>query len=269
MYLPSHFAEDDLATLHALIRTHPLGTWVTRGDDVPGGITADHVPFMLDAERGASVAPGRPQPLTAASGGSERSERGGPSVAPGRPKPLTAPSGGSERSERGGPYGTLRCHVARANPVWQRVAAAPDVQSLVVFQGADAYISPSWYATKREHGKVVPTWNYATVHVMGAPRVVEDTAWLRSLVETLTTKHESPRPQPWAVDDAPADYVEAMLRAIVGIEIPIMSIAGKWKVSQNHPAANQRGVADGLHGDGSDTTARDMAELVRERIRKA
>jgi transcriptional regulator len=225
MYLPRHFAEDDPATLHALVRAHPLGTWVTRGDDVPGGITADHVPFMLDTERG--------------------------------------------------PHGLLRCHVARANPVWQRVAAAPDAMSLVVFQGADAYISPSWYATKREHGKVVPTWNYATVHVHGLARVVDDAAWLRALVETLTATHEAPRAQPWAVGDAPADYVEAMLRAIVGIEIPIMSITGKWKVGQNHPAANQRGVAEALEGGGTNTgthtgtgtTAREMASLVRARIR--
>ena len=214
MYLPRHFAEDDLATLHALIRAHPLGTWVTRGDDVPGGITADHVPFMLDAD-----------------------------------------------------HGVLRCHVARANPVWQRVAANPDAASLVVFQGADAYITPSWYATKREHGKVVPTWNYATVHVHGVARVIDDAAWLRALVETLTTKHEAPRAQPWAVSDAPEDYVDALLRAIVGIEIPIASIVGKWKVGQNHPAANQRGVADGLEADSRDATAHDMAGLVRARIR--
>lgn len=134
-----------------------------------------------------------------------------------------------------GPQGTLRGHVARANPL-----AGQDGQPiLAVFTGPAAYISPAHYATKAEHGKVVPTWNYTAVHAYGRLRTVDDPAWLLARLRELTAEHEAGRPQPWAVDDAPADYLEKMLRAVVGIEIVIERLIGKWKVSQNQPAANR------------------------------
>ena len=143
----------------------------------------------------------------------------------------------------GGP-GILRAHVARANPVWQAAHSAGE--SLVVFQGAHGYVSPAWYPSKAEHGKVVPTWNYITVHGRGAVRGIEDAAWLHAFVTRLTDRHEGGRSAPWAVGDAPADYVDAMLRAIVGVEIVLTSLTGKWKVSQNRSAADRAGVARGL-----------------------
>ena len=141
-----------------------------------------------------------------------------------------------------GPHGTLRGHVARANPLWKHAGA----QALVVFTGPDAYISPGWYASKREHGKVVPTWNYTMVQARGALRVHDDAPWLRALVGRLTERHEAAHAQPWSVSDAPEDYVQQMLRAIVGIEIELVSLVGKWKVSQNRSAADRAGVAQGL-----------------------
>ena len=160
-----------------------------------------------------------------------------------------------------GPCGTLLGHVARANPVWRTIgAAAPE--SLVIFQGSQSYITPSWYAAKTEHGKVVPTWNYAVVHAHGTPRVIDDRHWLRQLVTRLTEVHEAGRAAPWQVSDAPADYLEGMLAAIVGIEIPLARITGKWKVSRNRPAADRHGVADGLLAEACDASAA-MAALVR------
>lgn len=139
-------------------------------------------------------------------------------------------------------HGTLRGHVARANPLWRHEGAA----ALAVFQGPDAYISPSWYASKREHGKVVPTWNYTMVQARGRLRVVDEAPWLHALVERLTQHHEAAQRAPWQVGDAPADFLAQMLGAIVGIEIPLDSLLGKWKVSQNRSAADRQGVADGL-----------------------
>jgi transcriptional regulator len=141
-----------------------------------------------------------------------------------------------------GPHGMLRGHVARANPLW-RHAGTP---ALAVFQGPQAYVSPTWYPSKREHGKVVPTWNYAMVQGRGTLHAVDDAPWLRTLVGRLTDRHESVQASPWAVDDAPDDYVRQMLGAIVGIEIPLTALIGKWKVSQNRNAADRQGVADGL-----------------------
>jgi len=143
----------------------------------------------------------------------------------------------------GGPA-VLRGHVARANPVWRE--ARSDVAALVVFQGPQAYISPSFYPAKAEHGKVVPTWNYITVQARGSLRAIDDPTWVRGLVTRLTERHESPRPQPWAVSDAPEDYIATMLRAIVGIEIELTALTGKWKVSQNKSSADRNGVAEGL-----------------------
>ena len=160
-----------------------------------------------------------------------------------------------EYAEAEGPHGTLRGHVARANPLWRR-AGAP---VLAVFTGPEAYVSPGWYASKREHGKVVPTWNYTMVQARGTLRAVDDAPWLRALVGRLTDHHERrAQAQPWSVSDAPDDYVQQMLRAIVGIEIPLDSLTGKWKVSQNRSAADREGVVAGI-----DVTHPEMAALVR------
>jgi len=153
----------------------------------------------------------------------------------------------------GGP-GILRAHVARANPLWRETRG--DVEALVVFQGPQAYISPGWYASKAEHGKVVPTWNYVMVQARGTLRAVDDADWLRAFVTRLTTKHEAVQAQPWAVTDAPADYIDTMLRAIVGIEIPLTALTGKWKVSQNRPAADRAGVVAGLNAVGQPQSAK-------------
>ena len=158
------------------------------------------------------------------------------------------------------PLGTLRGHVARGNPMWRDFSR--EVETLAIFQGPQAYISPAWYQTKRETGKVVPTFNYIVVHAYGPMRIVEDRAWLRGLVERLTTRHETGRPEPWKVTDAPADFVEQMLGAIVGIEIPLTRLVGKWKVSQNRPAADREGVVRGL-GVMDDSEARAISDLVK------
>jgi transcriptional regulator len=197
MYQPQHFVVTEPARLHALIEANPLATWVTQ--DGNGELVVNHVPFLLDRERGVLVG-----------------------------------------------------HVARANPVWQQPA-----KSVFVFQGADAYVSPGWYAAKREHGKVVPTWNYAVVHAHGTPRVVDERDGLLAIVTRLTASHEAAQRAPWSVGDAPPEFIEQMLRAIVGIEVPIERLEGKWKVSQNRSRADREGVADALG-------AHPMAALVRE-----
>lgn len=160
-----------------------------------------------------------------------------------------------------GEFGTLTGHVARANDVWK---TASEAESVVVFQGPEAYITPSWYPTKQEHGKVVPTWNYVVVHAHGVPRVITDSEWLRQQVSRLTQRHEAGRQVPWEVSDAPPAYINAMLGGIVGIEIPIARVVGKWKVSQNRPEPDRRGVVAGL-SEGSDPTSQQVAHLVRGR----
>jgi transcriptional regulator len=137
------------------------------------------------------------------------------------------------------PYGTLRAHVARANPLWRQAGAG----ALVVFQGPSAYVSPSLYQEKPASGKVVPTWNYAVVQAHGVLRAIEDPAWLLALLERLTARHEAPRAAPWAVADAPPEYIDSLLKAIVGIEIPLDRLDGKWKLSQNRPPADRAAVA--------------------------
>ena len=144
----------------------------------------------------------------------------------------------------------LRAHVARANPLWRE--ARTDLDTLVVFQGPQAYISPNWYPTKAENGKAVPTWNYITVQARGRLVVRDDTTWLRELVSRLTQRHEATQSRPWTLGDAPQAYIDAMLRAIVGIEIPLTSLQGKWKLSQNHPMVNREGVTSGLRSQGGD-----------------
>jgi transcriptional regulator len=152
-----------------------------------------------------------------------------------------------------GEHGELRGHVARANPLWQR-AGQP---VLAVFSGPQAYVSPNWYPSKAATHKVVPTWNYAVVHAHGLLQAEPDAPWLHALVSRLTQAHETPQPAPWAVSDAPDDYVQQMLRAIVGIRIPVTKLVGKWKVSQNRGQADRDGVVTGLH-------EHPMAQLVRD-----
>jgi transcriptional regulator len=204
MYMPQHFEERDLGVLHALIRSHPLSTWVTQAD---GELLVNHVPFLLDPAQGE--------------------------------------------------FGTLVGHVARANPMWQKAS-----KSIVIFQGPQTYISPSWYPTKHAHGKVVPTWNYAVVHVHGTPRAIEDKEWLLKHVTKLSDTHESSRAVPWSVSDAPADFIQQMLKAIVGIQIPIAKVVGKWKTSQNRVLPDKLGTIAGLTERG-DANAKEMAALVQ------
>jgi transcriptional regulator len=210
MYIPKHHEATDTAALHGLIKSYPLGLWVTTSG---GELLANHVPFLLQPERA--------------------------------------------------PYGTLVGHVARANPVWQQFATTQ--RSIVSFQGADAYITPSWYPSKHATGKAVPTWNYAVVHAHGMPRAIEDQDWLRAHVTQLTTVNEAGQALPWHVSDAPADYIDRMLTMIVGIEIPIDALVGKWKVSQNRPEADRVGVVAGLseRARAQDPT---MATLVKSTI---
>lgn len=208
LYIPKHYENSDVRQLHALIDQHPLGTWVTVGSE---GIVANHIPFLIDAQRGE--------------------------------------------------FGTLVAHIAKANPVWR--ALADGNESIVIFHGPEAYVSPSWYPSKKEHGKVVPTWNYVAVHAHGPARAIHEHAWLMALVERLTARHEAGRAEPWKVSDAPADYVARRINAIVGIEIPVMRIEGKWKVSQNQPRADMQGIVAGLDGEARTGSAQ-MARLVEK-----
>jgi transcriptional regulator len=212
MYLPKLHEENDLGVLHALIGAHPLGTWATQGD---GGIIMNHLPFILDPDRGR--------------------------------------------------YGTLMCHVSRANTVWKSFSGS--VESVIAFHGAEAYISPSWYVSKALHGKVVPTWNYAVVHAHGIPALLDESRLLEHLAQ-LTAAHEAGRPVPWHVGDAPAEFIRHMSQQIVGIEIPISRIVGKWKISQNRSAEDRRGVVVGLEANG-DARSREMADLVDQALRSS
>jgi len=159
-----------------------------------------------------------------------------------------------------GTWGALLGHVARNNPQWKTPAVG---EAMVIVRGPDAYVSPGWYATKREHGRVVPTWNYVTVHAYGRLVIHEDPAWLEANVRRLTTTHEAARAEPWAVDDAPRHYIEGQLRAIVGVEVLLDRAIGKWKLSQNRSDEDIAGVIDGL--DGLDSLdARSVAERMRD-----
>lgn len=158
--------------------------------------------------------------------------------------------------------GTLKAHLSRANAQWRNFD--PEQEALVVFQGPETYITPSWYAAKREHGKVVPTWNYAIVQARGLLKVRDDPDWLRQQITAMTDLQEAPRAEPWAVGDAPSSFVAAQLKGIVGVEIEITRIEGKWKVSQNRPEADRLGVSAGLRLSRDDASHR-MAELVDAR----
>ena len=156
------------------------------------------------------------------------------------------------------PYGTLIGHLAKANPHVR--LADPAVRTLVIFQGPNGYITPSYYAAKQEHGKVVPTWNYVAIHAYGMLETFDDPVRLLEVVAKLTDLHETPRAQPWGVSDAPEDFIQGMLRGIVGIALPIVRLEGKVKMSQNRPAADQAGVIDGLRLDGRDDLAAAVAQ---------
>jgi transcriptional regulator len=162
-----------------------------------------------------------------------------------------------------GPHGTLLGHVARANP-HARLVAAEGADALVIFSGPDAYITPEWYQTKQETGRVVPTWNYVAVHAYGVLRLRDDPQFLRGHLESLTRRHEADRPRPWNVSDAPADYVAQQMKAIVGVELAIDRLEGKWKMSQNRADADIDGVIRGL-AESDEAQDRSVAALVRDR----
>jgi transcriptional regulator len=156
--------------------------------------------------------------------------------------------------------GWLRGHIARANSLWREVVE--DAPALAVFIGADHYISPTWYPSKQEHGKAVPTWNYAAVHLKGTIRFIQDAPWLRKFVTELTDVHEGTRPNRWHVSDAPPDYIESMLKAIVGFEIQVNHIQGKFKASQNRVLSDRDGVRNALHNESDPTLV--LTELVSD-----
>lgn len=157
----------------------------------------------------------------------------------------------------------LQGHIAKANSLWKYIEE--DHQATLIFNGPNCYISPNYYPTKKENGKAVPTWNYVVVHVKGTIKAIHDNEWKLSLLECLTAQHEAEQSEPWSMDDAPTAYIEKMLPAIVGLEIQIESMLGKWKVSQDKPEINQQGVIDGL-SNRADTQLLQMAELVRNNM---
>ena len=160
-----------------------------------------------------------------------------------------------------GELGTLQGHVARANPVWQQVSPGADV--LAIFQGANAYVSPSWYPSMKKHGKGVPTWNYLVVHAKGKVRWIQEPDWLLTFLETLTDSHEKNLATRWKVSDAPSDYIEAMMKCIVGFEIVATEVKGKWKLSQNRDNSDRLGVISAL-AKSSDQAACVVAEMMAE-----
>jgi len=162
--------------------------------------------------------------------------------------------------KREGDFGAIECHLARANPHWNDLAAGGE--ALMIFQGPEAYITPNWYASKAENGKVVPTWNYAGVHAYGRPQVMQDKDWLRRHVGELTAQQEAGEPQPWAVTDAPESFIDVMLRGIVGFRFDIARLEGKWKMSQNREMRDRVTTADGLEKRGQNEDAQ-VAAVIR------
>lgn len=207
MYIPHQFDEARLPVLHDAIRRTRLATLITM---TTRGLTATHLPLLLDADRG--------------------------------------------------PNGTLVGHVARANSQWRE--SLPDADALAIFLGPESYISPSWYASKRETGKVVPTWNYIAVHAYGRAEFFDDVERLRAIVTRLTDAHEAASAEPWHVTDAPARYIDLELKAIVGVEVPIQRLDGKWKLNQNRSEADRKGVVEALVARDQGTDA-DVARAMR------
>ncbi|WP_439587125.1 FMN-binding negative transcriptional regulator [Hydrogenophaga sp.] len=210
MYVPKHHQLTDHEAICALMDSHPLATWVCQGAN---GLTANHVPFYLDRQRGT--------------------------------------------------FGTLIGHVSRANPVWRELTGG--WPSVMIFQGSQAYISPSAYPGKAAHGKVVPTWNYVVAHAHGVARAVQDRSWMRDMLVRLTQRNEVGQPLPWRVTDAPAPYIEAMMNAIVGIEMPVERIEGKLKASQDENMQDRLGTVSALR-KASCQQAQAMANLVSDAI---
>ena len=192
---------------------------------VPPHFAEDRTPVLHEAIRAAGLA----TLVTHGSGGIEASHV--PMLLEAEPAPL----------------GTLIGHVSRANPQWRH---GGDGESLAIFLGPDAYVSPSWYPTKQATGKVVPTWNYVAIHAYGRVEFFDDVERLRDLVRRLTERHEGGRAAPWAMSDAPEDYLRSQLKGIVGFALPIARLEGKWKMSQNRPAEDRAGTIAGLAGDG-------------------
>jgi transcriptional regulator len=159
-----------------------------------------------------------------------------------------------------GEFGAIECHLARANPHWKDLAEGGE--AMMIFQGPEAYITPNWYASKAETGKVVPTWNYAAVHAYGKPQVMQDKAWVLRHVSDLTAQQEAGEPQPWAVTDAPESFIDVMLRGIVGFRFDITRLEGKWKMSQNREMADRVTTAAGLEQRGKNEDAQ-VAEVIR------
>lgn len=162
-----------------------------------------------------------------------------------------------------GPYGTLRAHVAKANPIWRELIAGQE--SLVIFQGPQSYITPSWYPSHLSSGEVVPTWNYVLVHAKGPAEVHQDPAWVYQAISDLSVQQEAGRAPPWKVEEAPADFIERLARAIVGIEIPIESLSGKWKLSQDETTEDRLGTVAGLAAQ-PDANSQALAQWVKARI---
>jgi|SRR5471032_1148612 len=162
------------------------------------------------------------------------------------------------------PFGILRAHVARANPLWRTAGARQE--SLVIFQGPQAYITPAWYVEKQQSGKVVPTYNYAVVHAHGPLHVIDERDWLLALVTRLTARHEAQQATPWAVADAPAGYIDKLLAAIVGIEIPLTRLTGKWKLGQNRTAEDQSRMAAGLTASHMPDAAQALGALMTSQV---
>ena len=163
--------------------------------------------------------------------------------------------------EDGSSYGSLRGHIARSNPLWTDFD--PQTEVLAVFQAENAYISPSWYAIKPQTGKVVPTWNYAAVHAYGKLRIIDDPAWIRRQLEKMTDEFEAGFPEPWSVADASADFTERLITQIIGIEISVTRLQGKWKVSQNQSPENRNSVIEALRESGQAGMANMVADAAK------
>ena len=205
MYLPEQFAERRLEELQRIMCDFPLGTIVTHTDQ---GLDANHIPFEMDAARGAC--------------------------------------------------GTLQGHIARANPLWKEVPNGAEV--LVIFRGHQGYISPSWYPSKHETHRHVPTWNYEVVHAHGKLRIIDDEKFVAGVVARLTRRHEAAEPRPWRMRDAAPDYLDQMLKAIVGIEVEIVRLEGKRKLGQNRDVRDLEGAVGALRDRGRTELASAMSE---------
>jgi transcriptional regulator len=209
MYTPAPFKLDDVAEVHALMRSRPFAILITV---TPEGLLGTHLPTVL-------------------------------------------------KVDAVNPLGRIECHLARPNPQWRAQASG---EALMIFQGPEAYIRPGWYPSKAEHGKVVPTWNYAAVHAYGRLEVVDDPTWLLAHVGELTRQQEAPYAAPWATSDAPESFLAAMVRGIVGVRLPISRLEGKAKMSQNRPEPDRAGVVEGLTGRAREQDCA-VARLVAER----